>query len=48
MPEPQAFEPPPQTAAAFQAATGCSDAQLADMQAYMNTFPAPQRGGRPG
>jgi 16S rRNA (guanine527-N7)-methyltransferase len=30
-----AFEPPPQTPAAFQAATGCSDAQLADMEAYL-------------
>lgn len=26
---------PPQTPAAFQAATGCSDAQLADMEAYL-------------
>lgn len=29
------FTPPPQTAAAFQTATACSDAQLADMQAYL-------------
>jgi 16S rRNA (guanine527-N7)-methyltransferase len=29
------FEPPPQTAAAFQAATGCGDAQLADVEAYL-------------
>jgi 16S rRNA (guanine527-N7)-methyltransferase len=30
-----AFVAPPQTAEAFQAATGCSDAQLADMGAYL-------------
>ena len=29
------FDPPPQTPAAFQAATGCSDAQLADAKAYL-------------
>jgi 16S rRNA (guanine527-N7)-methyltransferase len=29
------FDPPPQTPAAFQAATGCSDAQLADAEAYL-------------
>lgn len=29
------FDPPPQTPAAFQGATGCSDAQLADVQAYL-------------
>lgn len=29
------FETPPQTPAAFQAATGCSDAQLADVAAYL-------------
>jgi 16S rRNA (guanine527-N7)-methyltransferase len=29
------FDPPPQTPAAFQAETGCSDAQLADMQAFL-------------
>ena len=29
------FDPPPQTPAAFQAATGCSDAQLADMLTYL-------------
>jgi 16S rRNA (guanine527-N7)-methyltransferase len=29
------FDPPPQTPAAFQGATGCSDAELADVQAYL-------------
>ena len=32
---PGGFDPPPQTPAAFQAATLCSDAQLADVQAYL-------------
>ena len=29
------LDPPPQTPAAFQAATGCSDAQLADVQVFL-------------
>src|SRR5215469_9516584 len=33
-PEPMAL-PPPQTAAAFQAAVGASGAQMADLQAYL-------------
>jgi 16S rRNA (guanine527-N7)-methyltransferase len=30
------FDPPPQTASAFQAATGASDAQMADLKAYLD------------
>jgi 16S rRNA (guanine527-N7)-methyltransferase len=33
--EPTKFHPPPQTAEAFRAAVGASDAQMADMQAYL-------------
>jgi 16S rRNA (guanine527-N7)-methyltransferase len=33
--EPQAFDPPPQTAEAFQATVGASDAQMADLNAYL-------------